>query len=113
MATNDLTQVKILGPPRLSAEMTDAQKFRAITEWMWDYFKALGLEIDLPTTLNSIQSRLDTLETIAGTFTEIEFLSQSISSPPTQAQVEAIQDKLNVTITLLNLITGTIEEAGL
>jgi hypothetical protein len=64
---------------------------------------------ELRNQLNGLKSLIDNVEVeltnaIAGTAVNpaVNVLSQSISNPPTQAQVQAIQNKLNE---LINAIT--------
>jgi hypothetical protein len=61
-----------------------------------------NLEDELNTTSNDLQLNLN--NAIAGTAVNpaVNVLSQGISNPPTQAQVQAIQNKLNE---LINAIT--------
>jgi len=67
---------------------------------------------ELRNQLNGLKSLLDNVEVelnnaIAGTAVNpaVNLLGQSISNPPTQAQVQAIQNKLNE---LINAITRPV-----
>lgn len=72
-------------PPRLSGD--SKQDLMAMTEFMWSLYQALVIEnrIDLRTQAMDALTQLD----------------QEISATPTQAEIQAIQTKLNEVIAAL------------
>jgi hypothetical protein len=79
--------VALQQPPRITG--TPSEQVRAILDWSWKLYN------ELLTLLNSANSRLSRLEAVDTSVNTITQLTAAISSPPTQAEVTAIRDKVN------------------
>lgn len=69
-------------PPRTVGD--SARDSVALTEWAWGLYRELVVE-------NRVVDRLNAIKAVGQ-------LTQTISATPTQAEVEAVQEKLNAII---------------
>lgn len=89
-------------PPRVTGEGRDGDysgDLRSIIDWMWRLYEAVrpvfGQIETLEQGLQLVALRTDRLEQVMNGIYELQRLTQAISNPPTQAEVQAIQNKTN------------------
>lgn len=87
--------LELLSLPRMTGSADQNQ--RVLEKWLTDLHTLLS-DID-------IANRLGRAETVLGTISDLGELSQAISNPPTQAEVTAVQDKVNSIIAAAALPT--------
>lgn len=96
--------MSVLPEPPRRAMRNDAQFLAASEVWMRHLYEIMQVEeaggvlarlLSLEAAANDHGARLGTLEAVHATAKEVEALTQSITNPPTQAEVEAIRDKVN------------------
>lgn len=102
---------RILGPPRINSRRPEDQT-RALLEWFSRFYGDTTQRNDeSAAAFAAIEERLDAIEARQQVYAEVFNaidqlgpLTQSIGSPPTQGQVEAIQTKVNQIIQLAGAV---------
>lgn len=93
--------IDLLPPPRFNVAPELEQSMRPMLAWLYALHDFLD-HIDLQNRLTKLEeatesqaTRLAALEDAVDAVHELGALTQTISNPPTQGEVDAIQDKVN------------------
>lgn len=89
--------LNVLGVPRVSGSSDEVVPI--LLNWMTDFYRAVVAVEARLTTAEAANTTLDArLTTLQADVTALGALTQTISNPPTQAEVTAIQTKVNALI---------------
>lgn len=86
-------QGKILGPPRIT-ELTKEGQVRSLLAWMFSFYEGVST-VDPDRRLIALETRMSRIENQFVILVQNGTLNQPISNPPTQAEVQNIQQRLN------------------